>query len=262
MSQDAADRNLVTHITWVQSRLAGGHVEMGGELVLSDSGVPCDTFNFVCRARISGALTPAIARVVGHFVSARRPFSWWLGPADQPAGLGQVLLDSGFSAAESEVAMTADLRRIDRAAGPPDGLRIERASTPAQIDDFASVTAANWDPPDRHVLDFYHRAAEILLRAGAPIRLYVGYLGEEPVSTAELTVSEEEVGLYSVATLAAHRRKGYGTAMTLQPLLDAKAEGHTLAVLQASADGQGVYARLGFEPMGHYTEYKLPTLSP
>ena len=260
MSQDAADRNLVIHMTWVQSRRAGGHVEMGGELVLSDSGLPCDTFNCVCRARIGGALTPAIARVVEYFVSARRPFSWWLGAADQPAGLGQVLLDSGFSAAESEVAMAADLRRIDPAAGPPDGLRIERASTPAQIDDFARVTAANWDPPDPHVIEFYRGSAELLRRPDAPIRLYVGYLGEEPVSTAELTVSEEEVGVYGIATLAAHRRKGYGTAMTLHPLLDAKAEGHTLAVLQASAGGQGVYARLGFEPMGHYTEYKLPPL--
>ena len=69
-------------------------------------------------------------------------------------------------------------------------------------------------------------------------------------------MSEGAVGLYGIATLAAHRRKGYGTALTLRPLLDARDEGHTLAVLQASAEGQGVYARLGFLPTGHYTEYK------
>jgi hypothetical protein len=44
--------------------------------------------------------------------------------------------------------------------------------------------------------------------------------------------------------------------MILRPLLDARAEGHTLAVLQASADGQGLYARLGFEERGRYTEYQ------
>lgn len=261
MSGEAADRNLVTHMTWVQSRLPGGHVEIGGELVLSDSGLECDTFNFACRARIRGALTPVIARAVEHFVSARRPFSWWLGPGDQPPGLGQALRDSGFAAAESEVAMTADLRRLDGGAPVPDGLRIVRASTAEQIDHFARVSAANWDPPDRHVVEFYRRAAALLLRPDAPIRLYVGYVGGDPVATAELTVSEEEVGLYGIATLAAHRRRGYGSAMTLQPLLEARAEGHTLAVLQASADGQGIYGRLGFEPSGEYTEYKLPALS-
>ena len=259
MSQDAADRNLVTHMTWVQSRLPGGHVETGGELVLSDSGLPCDTFNFVCRARLAGALPPAIARVVDHFGSARRPFSWWLGPADRPAGLGSALLAAGFGAAESEVAMAADLRRLDGGTRLPAELRILRAATAAQIDDFARVTAANWDPPDPHVIEFYRMAAPLLLQPDAPIRLYVGYVDGEPVATAELTASEEEVGLYGIATLAAHRRKGYGTAMTLTPLLEARQEGHTVAVLQASADGQGVYARLGFEPTGHYTEYKLPT---
>ena len=49
MSRAAADRNLVTHMTWVQSRLPGAHVEVSEELVLSDSGLACDTFNFVCR---------------------------------------------------------------------------------------------------------------------------------------------------------------------------------------------------------------------
>jgi GNAT superfamily N-acetyltransferase len=259
VSHEAADRNLVTHMTWVQSRLPGGHVELDGEVVLSDSGLPCDTFNFVCRARITSALTPVIARVVEHFGSARRPFSWWLGPADRPVGLGPALLESGFTTGDSEVAMAADLRRLGGADQAP-GLRIVRASSPAEIDDFARVTAANWDPPDPHVIEFYRRAAPLLLRPDAPIRLYVGYLCAEPVATAETTVSDEEVGLYGVATLAAHRRKGYGTAMTRRVLLEARDEGHTLAILQSSEQGQGVYARLGFQPTGLYTEYQLPAL--
>lgn len=257
-AEKAAEGNLVTHMTWVQSRLAGGRVSATDELVLSDSGIPSDTFNFVCRARLPGDPAPAIARVTDYFTSVNRPFSWWVGPADRPAKLGQALLDAGFAAAESELAMAADLAALPPAGPVPDGLRIERATTAAHIADYARVVAANWDPPDPNVPTFYRLAAPILRAHHCPIRLYVGYLGEIPVATAELTVSGSAVGLYGVATLLSHRRKGFGTALTLRPLLDAHAEGHTLAVLQASTEGRPVYARLGFKETGHYTEYQLP----
>lgn len=258
MTAEAADGNLVTHMTWVQARLPGARVELDDALVLSDSGLPCDTFNFVCRARLDAAAPAAIARAAGHFSAVRRPFSWWVGPADRPAELGRMLLDAGFAAAESEVAMAADLGRIADADTAPEGLRIERATTPARILDFARINAANWDPPDAHVVSFYRLATPLLCRPDAPLRLYVGYLDDVPVATAELTVSEGAVGLYGISTLAAYRRRGFGSALTLKPLLDAREEGHTLAVLQASEDGRRVYARLGFEEWGGYTEYQLP----
>ena len=44
--------------------------------------------------------------------------------------------------------------------------------------------------------------------------------------------------------------------MTIAPLLDARAAGYRTATLQASADGQGVYARLGFLPCADFREYK------
>ena len=258
MIQQAADLNLVTHMTWVQSRLAGARVELGNDLVLSDSGLPSDTFNFVARARLDSGVEAAIRRVTDYFTAVARPFSWWRGPADRPADLDRALLDAGFTAAESEVAMAADLGSLAGEDPAPAALRIERATTTDRIRDYGRVVAANWSPPDAQVLRFYELAAPFLLRHECPIRLYVGYLRQEPVAAAELTVSEGAVGLYGIATLADHRRKGYGTALTLRPLLDARAEGHGLAVLQASAEGRGVYARLGFRETGRYTEYQLP----
>ncbi|HSH79591.1 MAG TPA: GNAT family N-acetyltransferase [Herpetosiphonaceae bacterium] len=137
------------------------------------------------------------------------------------------------------------------------GLRIRRARTPDEVKDFAEILAANWAPPDPDVLRFYELAAPALLAEGAPLWLYVGYLGEVPVATAELTVGGAVVGLYNISTLAAYRRRGFGTALTVQPLLDARAQGYRTAILQAQgSDGVRVYARLGFEPFGEITEYK------
>ena len=67
------------------------------------------------------------------------------------------------------------------------------------------------------------------------------------------------MGLYNISTVAAERRKGVGTAMTLRPLLDAREQGYRTGVLQAAPEGVGVYARVGFEPFGEITEYKPPS---
>ena len=253
----AADDNLVTHVTWVHRRTAGMRVVEAPDLVLVDSGLACDTFNVVCRARFApGGAYERIRATVDYFARARRPFSWWLNPADQPRDLGDLLSAAGLHPADTELAMAADLALLPAGDVTPGGLQIRRVRTGAELRDFAEIIAAGWTPPDTDVLRFYELAAPALLADDAPLWLYVGYLGEVPVATSELTVGGGVAGLYNVVTLEAYRRRGFGAALTLQPILDARARGYRTAILQASAMGAGVYARMGFEPWGQITEYK------
>jgi ribosomal protein S18 acetylase RimI-like enzyme len=254
---EAADENFVVHTSWAAIRTPGMRVDLAPDLVVVDSGLPCDTFNFVCRARLEPDAARARAReAVAYFRGVGRPFSWWVGPADRPDALGDVLVSEGLERAETEVAMAADLGALEGGGDGPAALRVERVRTLAQLVDFARVNAANWSPPDPQVMRFYELAAPALLAGDSPQRLYVGYAGGEAVATSELTEGGGVVGLYNVATLEAHRRRGYGSALTLRPLLDARDRGFRAAVLQASADGAGVYARLGFRGFGGVTEYK------
>jgi ribosomal protein S18 acetylase RimI-like enzyme len=255
----ASEANLVTHMSWVQRQTSGMRVYADNQLTVIDSGLPTDTFNCVCRARLAeDSLHERIAQVITHFQTVQRPFSWWVGPADRPYHIGQALLKAGFEAAESEVAMAAELNGLYMTDLAPHGLQIERVRTAKQIHDFAMVAAANWTPPDLAVVRFYEAATPVLLVPDSPLWLYVGYLGAEPVATSELAVGGGVVGLYNICTLEARRRKGIGSALTLRPLLDARAQGFRTVILQASANGLGVYTRLGFRATGRYTEYKLP----
>jgi ribosomal protein S18 acetylase RimI-like enzyme len=225
--------------------------------VLVDSGLPCDTFNFVCRARLEGSRADERVRAaVAHFSGVGRPFSWWLGPADRPAGLAAHLTAAGLEASESEVAMAADLDALETDGGLPEGLRIRRVASRKVLRDFAAVNAENWTPPDPWVARYYDLAADALLSPDAPQRLYVGYCDGEPVSTAEAAVGGGVAALFGVSTRTAYRRRGFGSALTLAPLRDVRAEGFRTVVLQASADGEPVYARLGFAPFGRIVEYK------
>lgn len=253
---EAADANLVTHATWALERTPGMRVSRDLGVVLTDSGLPCDTFNLVCRARLTeGEAQAGIRAALAFYRAARRPFTWWVGPADQPANLGDLLISAGFAPAETEIAMAADLASLP-AAPVPVGLEIRRARSATELHDFACVVAANWDPPDPEVLRFYALTAPALLEPDAPLGFYVGYLAGEPVASAELTLGGGVAGLYSICTLEAYRRQGIGTAMALQPLLDARASGVATAVLQAAVAGVGIYTRVGFAGFGGITEYK------
>lgn len=258
---EVADENFVVHVGWAQQQAAGMQCFDDGRLFYADAGLPTDTFNVICRARLTEDETPArIAATLAHFRTVGRPFAWWVGPADQPATLGEALLAAGLEAAGTEIAMAVDLARVQSAALQPDGLTIRRVHTLTELQDFAQVMAANWNPPDPQVLIYYMRTAASLLGPDAPQWFYVGYLDDQPVAVSELTISGGVeggvVGLYSVCTLEAFRRRGFGMALTLYPLLEARAVGYHVGVLQASEQGARIYERLGFQAFGGITEYK------
>lgn len=71
--------NLAGHFTFLPGLTEGMLVEEGLDLVLVDSGLPADTFNAVCRAKLGRAC--AARRIEGailHFRRKNLPFSWWV----------------------------------------------------------------------------------------------------------------------------------------------------------------------------------------
>jgi ribosomal protein S18 acetylase RimI-like enzyme len=258
---EAADANFLVHASWAQQRVAGMTASSTLGVTVVDSGLPCDTFNCVLAARLEPAAADrSIRAAIAHFEVAGRPFSWWVGPADRPEDLGARLAAAGLAAAEGELAMSADLGAAASDANPvPSELAIERVAAPAQLADFAAVNAANWTPIDTDVLRFYASAGSILLSRDSPFRFFVGRVAREPVATLELTIGGGVAGVYNVATVERFRRRGYASAMVRRALEEARAAGLPAAVLQASADGVGVYRRQGFREFGRITEYKPPS---
>jgi predicted acetyltransferase len=80
----------------------------------------------------------------------------------------------------------------------------------------------------------------------------------EPACTSSMVPTPGVAGIYWVATLQAHRKRGLGEAITWAAVRAGVASGCPVASLQASAAGEPVYARMGFETPVHYVKYGRP----
>ena len=217
---------------------ADGHVQ---RLV---SGLPVDLFNAVVLARLTPDTADArISAVVAEFQTRALPFVWHVGPTSGPADLPERLLAHGLAHDEDEPGMAADLTALP-GVPPPEGLTIHGVADAGALREWVGLWLG---PVPAPVFD-----ACVFAMGGVPHgpaadhELLLGRLDGRAVAIAELFVGAGVASVQHVVTAAAARRRGIGAALTHAVLLRARARGYRHAVLTASPEGLGVYARLGF----------------
>ncbi|WP_229022776.1 GNAT family N-acetyltransferase [Actinomarinicola tropica] len=235
-----------------QVRWTGGDAHRVGGLFVALSGVPDQTQQV---AVIEGALDdPDAALAAAEVLFGRRR---WQPAVDVVAGAHPELEDAlrgrGYRVAVRRPAMV--LREGDpvtteapstevRRAAPAD----RRAVVVAQCEAFgvSRRLAEQMVPPDA----FDDPGVEVLVALGHRSRV---------VGSVTVHVDGPIAGIVGAGVMRRHRRQGAGTALTLGALESAVRRGAHGVWLQATADGEGVYRRCGFRPVGTCEVWLGPT---
>ena len=130
----------------------------------------------------------------------------------------------------------AELPRLDQ------GDLVIEVLEPRQSLVHAELAAAGFNAPVDAFVGLMTPA--VMERPG--VHAYIGKIDGEAVATGAAVCLENHVGLFNVATLPAHRRRGYGAAITERAVRDGLDRGARWAWLQSSTAGYGVYEKLGF----------------
>ena len=156
--------------------------------------------------------------------------------------------------------MAIDLNQLPRPSSPS-GLKIVPVKTKGDMEVFArTLNAGDFQAPEEIA-----RAIPNILRpswsARGPephLRCFVGYRDGVPVATSLRFLSDGVVGIYGIATVPEARNRGFGSAMTLAALEDGRAQGYHVGVLGATAMGEPIYRRLGFQELYRVTQFEIP----
>jgi ribosomal protein S18 acetylase RimI-like enzyme len=85
---------------------------------------------------------------------------------------------------------------------------------------------------------------------------FVGRVGGQTAATVAIVPGAGSLGIYSLATMPAFRRKGYGEALLRAAATEvARRSGFTRLILQSTDAGYSLYQRMGFREVTRFTVY-------
>ncbi len=226
-----------------------GEVVESHDLYLTCCGVPSAAFNTAFLKEPIRDLDACIRRAGEYFGDKKLPYR--ITVRDDLAGdCADGLRAAGYREVERMPGML--LRPIRDGSRRHPKLRVRRVETREDLAHFQETAFAGFGLPAAAGPQFLTEQ----LWARPNVRFYLGTVGGEPACTSALVTTESVAGIYWVATLEVFRGSGLGEAITWEAVKGGIDAGCDIASLQASAMGQPVYQRMGFETPLHYVHFE------
>jgi ribosomal protein S18 acetylase RimI-like enzyme len=259
-SEDGADvralhANLIEHYR-LHDRLSASEFHAERDVVWYLSGRSVNFLNAV----MSASFTPTDAgrrvdEVLAPFQERGVPMRWWTDERGIPGDVNGELERRGLELAWDVPGMTVDL---DRGLREHAGVEVDvrRVESRAELHVWFGAFAAGFGFEPAAAQPWLHAFEELGFGRDDPLRHYTAFVGGEPVATATMHVAAGAAGVYHVGTRPDARGRGYGSAVTLVPLLEARREDVRWGVLKASHLGRSIYERLGFAERARLRQYR------
>jgi len=237
---DMASAALARSWQHLADALPGAWVAREGGAVACVTGVGVPWLNGVWPER-ADADPGAVAGLLDRVQATGLPHCLQLRPGASPALAGLAAARAMTPDEEIPLMVMEDPAAVT-GARPLAGL-VLRELSPEQVDLHVSVVAAGFEAPEEPFAQLV--TGDVLRLPG--VRCYLGEAGGQAVTTGVGVTLGDFTGVFNIATPAAHRRRGYGAAVTARAVADGLAAGAKWAWLQSSPLGYATYTRLGFE---------------
>ena len=209
---------------------------------ITDSPHPLGNAAFISR----NASIDEVTRTLEPLVSLGLPSAVVLMNDDQPEQT-KAVESSGFAFAESMPLMSVMPKTLE-ATELPAGYTYREIPLEEDAAWSEAVSTGYGLPLELGSLFGVKRAHETC-KPGVARHFAVEH-EDQLVATSLLYLHAGLAGIYAVATKPEHRGKGLAAHLTAEPLRAAWNEGYNTGLLQASAMGAPVYARIGFRTHG------------
>ncbi|MDA0368040.1 MAG: GNAT family N-acetyltransferase [Proteobacteria bacterium] len=237
------------------------HVE--SDVTWTEAPIPHIFFNQVYGARFGrGESRRRIATMVSHARHLNVPLIWRVGADSAPENLGSRLEEGGFSFGDEAVAMAMDLQRLEAGEDIADHVTIESVRDDATLREWNEIGLEGFEFPNFAGEPSFQLHRAIGLDTAQPHQHFVARIDGVAVGMATLTIYCGVATLQNLATRAAYRRRGIGTALTRHAMREGRKRGFLTGVLQASPMGRGVYRDIGFRDVGIVSSYLLDVAVP
>lgn len=234
-----SDANFVDSFRLLGRVIDGGEVRDSGGITIVATGLPVAMFNVAFVTQPLADPAAQLASAVACFRAREVPFVVRMCGGGQPEAQAAAA-SMGLVEAPAEPGM-ALLNSVPLAAEPA-ALRIVAARDEKTLDDHALVCSLGFGMP----LEIAKAVVPPRLLQTLDAEVYVGYIDGKPVTSSALFFNNGVAGVYNVATVDSHRRKGLGEAMTWHAVRRGRELGCLFSSLQASDMGKPVYKRMGF----------------
>lgn len=255
MLRDIADRHAAEALRHFAVHAAGATVASRGPALLVASAMPVISGYHNAALRIDPAAQPegilAAARRFG-MEQGRDIVVWAPDDGSDSGDLGLAALAAGLPCISSAAGMA--IGAAPAAGVVPAGATLAQVSDTVGVAAFAQIhrelCAEDGRPGD--TVEHFASAGALL---AANVSAFVAWVSGTPVSCAMTVTTGDVAGVYWVATRASARRRGLGELVTRATVRAAFEQGAGLVVLQATALGEPVYERIGFDAFTRYGRY-------
>ena len=168
---------------------------------------------------------------------------WFVFPDDQPADLGKRLEARGMPGGPGGNWLWTDLTRLRAHPTMPDHFRVEQVRDDQMLWEWVRLSEAGFGS---ELAMFYDAYARHGYGPDAFSLHYIGYLDEEPVTSATLLDAGGCATIYDVSTPPAFRHQGFGRAITHALMQQIRNLGYADTWIWSSQMAKRVYQKLGY----------------